>query len=1015
MADVMYYLDGGPKTASEILAQSTKIVDEKKAAQAQVVSDTLNQKSIEVRTGIVSSSSTSTAKGRAKTAAYIASQKERDAKAARDILNEVPPQVQAGIPIEPKPPVTVEQLGIKDNVQVITNKPTEVKPDYTIQPTVTQQIYKDITQNIPATYEEKIKPKISSAIEKSLEVIGYTGGYQQQVTLPSRQTGTISTIQPYSNRVTDVKLDLSNVRQQSTPIINAQLPQVGNNIMVTAIPTRKEVAQATPNILQFGVESATLMNPIVATTFGEYQILQSSKNLVYANNPEERNAALLGVGVGALFTLGGAKEFLTKPIVTKLEPLLPEAKVAVEQIPLKAGEKELNLFKYKTTQEVPGRGVILTNKLRQGLGIKPIVEGQIEKNQLYFVSTVGSRSVEGMGDKYVLAGEPYVITSGRKGAKYLTVSTVKDVGQRVPIPSLSKLPKSQQYLVEETVSKGLADGRPIKLKAIPSLLQEDAQLTRGVNIASKKVRVSSLPDNDVLFSRVPGKKVPTVTTVGSITTPIQTEQEGFKLYKITSGAKQISTSPLKSRASGNVLPAKGILKRYNPIDVEFNLDNYEFQKSVVLFQGTTEKNAKNILDQGFKSGKELGGGQGIAGDLGEIFATPNKQRAEGYANRAALKQNMINPEKTTPAIVKIQLSKGEFGDIINKQGGQLGRYEEVILKDIPKERISLVNPKQESAIELPTMITPSTRRSPLPKNVRLALSQDKGYSNAINALEVSGAVATSSSLSVGKQTSLAGLSPQKSSSLSNQVINSEYNPSRLTQTDFTTNTSSSTELQVTSSIVTGRTGSSFVDRTDQTQKMVNLEIFNTAQSPTQIQVPKEVQITAPATRQTQIQKQTQLQVPRQSQIQVSRSPQIQTPTIRPRITPRLNPKSKNEILASAISKVRKAFDVYKYKKGKAVKIASRLPEGLAKEFGVKTNLGDISASFKLVESGTTSREDINFKIPGNLFQPSKRDRTRFVQRLGTRLSARGEVRDIMAAKRRTPKMTRFLSPSAILK
>jgi len=80
-------------------------------------------------------------------------------------------------------------------------------------------------------------------------------------------------------------------------------------------------------------------------------------------------------------------------------------------------------------------------------------------------------------------------------------------------------------------------------------------------------------------------------------------------------------------------------------------------------------------------------------------------------------------------------------------------------------------------------------------------------------------------------------------------------------------------------------------------------------------------------------------------------------------------------------------------------IGKGLPYGRALKLGVSKNLADITASFKLVEEGTTARPDITFKVPSGLFEPSKSERGRIVQRRGTRLSARGEVRDIMRARR----------------
>jgi hypothetical protein len=139
-------------------------------------------------------------------------------------------------------------------------------------------------------------------------------------------------------------------------------------------------------------------------------------------------------------------------------------------------------------------------------------------------------------------------------------------------------------------------------------------------------------------------------------------------------------------------------------------------------------------------------------------------------------------------------------------------------------------------------------------------------------------------------------------------------------------------------------------------------------------------------------------------------PKQQTPRPRPVITPQIKqpkiiiPKLQSsggfKRQVSIGPRLAKAYDVFIRKKGKEVKIAEKLPYGLATKAGVTRNLKDISASFKLKEAGVTANKDIDFSVPANLFTSSKRDAGRIVQRRGKRLSGRGEVSDILSAKRK---------------
>ena len=116
------------------------------------------------------------------------------------------------------------------------------------------------------------------------------------------------------------------------------------------------------------------------------------------------------------------------------------------------------------------------------------------------------------------------------------------------------------------------------------------------------------------------------------------------------------------------------------------------------------------------------------------------------------------------------------------------------------------------------------------------------------------------------------------------------------------------------------------------------------------------------------------------------------------------PTYRRERLSRILSRIsegkaqRSAYNVFVRRKGKEIKIASSLPYGRAIMTGIQRNLGDLSASFRLEEKGTTSLSDIAPRIP-KTFGPSKAERGRIVQARGTRLSARSELVEIKRARR----------------
>lgn len=93
-----------------------------------------------------------------------------------------------------------------------------------------------------------------------------------------------------------------------------------------------------------------------------------------------------------------------------------------------------------------------------------------------------------------------------------------------------------------------------------------------------------------------------------------------------------------------------------------------------------------------------------------------------------------------------------------------------------------------------------------------------------------------------------------------------------------------------------------------------------------------------------------------------------------------------------INKIREAFNVVVYNRGKEQTIAKGLPFRLAERTGVRNVLSNLRASFKLVPAGSTDIEDINFILPSS-FRPSKREKLRFVQKLNTRFGTRTETKE----------------------
>lgn len=135
----------------------------------------------------------------------------------------------------------------------------------------------------------------------------------------------------------------------------------------------------------------------------------------------------------------------------------------------------------------------------------------------------------------------------------------------------------------------------------------------------------------------------------------------------------------------------------------------------------------------------------------------------------------------------------------------------------------------------------------------------------------------------------------------------------------------------------------------------------------------------------------------------------QTPRILQPLKPKIKPPrifgltKQKEVYKSVF---KPGYNVLTWRYGKPQVIGRNLPLGRATKVGVKRTLGTLGASFKLVKSGReTALPDISYEVP-RIFEPSKRDVERLVQKRETRLGSWAEVFEIQAARRKKKKKNR---------
>lgn len=97
------------------------------------------------------------------------------------------------------------------------------------------------------------------------------------------------------------------------------------------------------------------------------------------------------------------------------------------------------------------------------------------------------------------------------------------------------------------------------------------------------------------------------------------------------------------------------------------------EEFIELYHGTTETKAQKILDEGLKP----------TGELKEVYLTPEKGFAEGFAGRQVAKSGF----KEKPVVLEVRIPKSEYQKRLVKRETGIGGITEVTLREVPEKYI----------------------------------------------------------------------------------------------------------------------------------------------------------------------------------------------------------------------------------------------------------------------------------------------------------------------------------------
>ena len=588
-----------------------------------------------------------------------------------------------------------------------------------------------------------------------------------------------------------------------------------------------------------------------------------------------------------------------------------------------------------------------------------------------------------------IVGNPFY-ASQRKGAKLTNIFTLEGKSVQFAPEDFGKLPEQTQQIVIKRIEERI--GIPVSKENAPGLMRAEDLFSFGEVTSQRILRLS--PSNKAKPAQlIPYGKRRTISAVVAKEKPI-IQNEQAVLYKSELSAVDISKP---TRISGDIesrfgkpsvdtskgakefLKAQSSKGMYFPSEKKVLLPNkrsitgkvgkHEFghyydDVMKTLKEMSSEEKAALLSEARSKLQKRYGK------DYAKLYSTEESQMKEGIAMRYE-ERGIIKPLKEIPSRTQPVTMKGtslEIKEPIRTGDSDVGGL--VLKKKQTTAMKSLKDVMQKAQVSVAKNLPKPSR------NVPRLTPAEKGQNQFVKAIP--------------KQGFIESQSPY-------------YGKGQYELTEG---------------------GGSFQIQTREEPSLKEVSIIKPSQVSSPIETEVLKQPTFESERLSSNLKEDILSVPRESfkqpsvevsssrlkeelkemlkqrQTELLKSQAIQTQTGKGRIIPTkkgtsygFNLRGSSSAKERFMNQARKAYNVIVWKRGKEEIIGKNLPEGRAKQLGVKEVLRTLRASFKLKPTGTTTAEDIDYKVPSRWFVPAKRDTQRYVQRRETRFGARTETKE----------------------
>lgn len=321
---------------------------------------------------------------------------------------------------------------------------------------------------------------------------------------------------------------------------------VGGEFKYISPEKKTSVSEFAGDVAGFGVASGAYFIPVAGTFFlGSSAIAGTQQALDKKLSTEARIFG--GIKAIGSTTLLGIKtySYLTKPQVQYIK------KPVIQRFLERQYTKEGKIFStYILKQRRPGIEIVASTRIRNLLGLKPVIAGKVGKDITYVTKVIGAAELD----------KPFIVKSYKQGSPITKLTLIGGKGKPFTAESWKFLSSQEKYVWKTIAERQV--GRPVPMKLVPAILNKQVESFEG-SIFAKDLMKYSLKGKNLKIDILADGKTESKFLTGTIQRKIIPSKEApVDMYYSETYFKDV-TFPM-TRAAGKVPVLKGYTVRIKP-------------------------------------------------------------------------------------------------------------------------------------------------------------------------------------------------------------------------------------------------------------------------------------------------------------------------------------------------------------------------------------------------------------------------------------------------------------------